>query len=784
MIIKSKPKVAQLNVGRNRNDDVSFVIVYAEDDVPTSLFGKDVRLIFEDLRTGSNYLTKQPAQYDDNKAIITLTSVDKTRIKPEVTGISLQIEGVTLAKGNFTWSAEFAENSGNPEAIGINYRTLDATTNWFEVVIGPYGKTAYVYAVEHGYTGTEEEFGFAMADLVEARDEAVEARDETLLARDIAVQAKEDAEEAQEASEAAQVAAEAAQTISESARDNANLAKNAAVLAQSKAEEAQEAAEAAQIASESARDETVNARDIAVQAKDDAVAAKLSAEESEGIAVSAKDTAVSARDTAVLAKNDAESAKDTAVAAANTAVSAKEDAEDASNAAIQSKNDAYSARNEAILAKEAAELAASTIDGSGKVEEGEVKLVSGGEVFTRVVQGVVVERETIVPFDVSGYYLYTGVLSSNPYGHTMTAKTNVVKGDIVRYGVNTFSIIGSVGVLNFFDSLGNWVKCVKRLSAPILSSFFEDEWVADENGQVVVCDYTEGNYGEAYLRIVRESKGIGLNYLVDELRRQARLRECYNRGSSDLNLSTSKKIGIIVAGQSNADGRVPISEAPEYITNNDNTVPGVLMWNHATKTFAAMKYGVNSGANSNTSTLWAFDAVAGYMLSQAKSENIYLIKRTRGGTAIDPNGIDGGGWWTPYTENIASGHKLIEELKDRVVTAMNQDPDLEIKAILWHQGESDSIVSEHYYDNLLSVISYIRGVCRNPKLPFILGTISENSSQYNSEVDEAMRKVSEEDAFVYIVDMKDGTLLDPYHFDAASTVALGEGMYSILDTLV
>lgn len=263
----------------------------------------------------------------------------------------------------------------------------------------------------------------------------------------------------------------------------------------------------------------------------------------------------------------------------------------------------------------------------------------------------------------------------------------------------------------------------------------------------------------------------------------------YERGRAVQNLSAVKKYGIIVAGQSNTEGRVPVAQAPSYITDNDNTVPNVLMWNGGTKDFEPFKFGTNTGSSTGTttSTMYAYDAIAGYLLAQDKSQTIYLIKTARGGTAIDITGSAGGGYWTPYTEIIPSGKlKLVENLKLKVLTALKDNPDLEIKAILWHQGEGDSVTAtarDKYYQNFKNVIAYIRGIVGNPKLPFIFGTIAPISERYSTEVDEAFNDVFEEDPFVYKVDMSDGTLLDSSHFDATSTNNLGQRMFDILKDL-
>ncbi|MDR2285100.1 MAG: sialate O-acetylesterase, partial [Sphingobacterium sp.] len=261
-------------------------------------------------------------------------------------------------------------------------------------------------------------------------------------------------------------------------------------------------------------------------------------------------------------------------------------------------------------------------------------------------------------------------------------------------------------------------------------------------------------------------------------------------GLAKVNLSATKKYGIILAGQSNTEGRVPIAQLPSYILNNDNTVPNVMMWNDQTKAFAPFKYGVNTGASApgeaSTLNLYAYDSIASYLLAQNKNRTIYLVKRAVGGTAIDITGTSGGGYWTPYTEDITQGRKLIEEFKTKILNAIAANPDLEIKAVLWHQGEGDSTATAKvkYYQNFKNVISYIRGIVGNPKLPFIFGTISPLSAQYTAEVHLAQVEINQEDKFVYLIDMSDGTLLDSYHFDATSTQNLGQRMFDVLKNIV
>ena len=431
------------------------------------------------------------------------------------------------------------------------------------------------------------------------------------------------------------------------------------------------------------------------------------------------------------------------------------------------------------------------------------------DAVNEIYNGATTLTNTSIPFNLTSYYYTNGTVSPSPYGCTRTEKFLLKKGEKLQYGLNIYLITGSIGHINFYNLDGSFKSNYLKVTEATKATFVTGEYIATEDIIVGISNYEGGNYGAEYVTIVHTAPphlNKGLTFLlenaedvedrlteletqgINSVGQEVENLEMYERGQATLNLSSTKKIAILVAGQSNTEGRVPIAQAPSYITTNDNTVPNVQMWNNGTKLFAPFKFGVNtgSGTGATTATLYAYDAIASYLLSQNKSQTIYLIKRAQGGTAIDVGGTNGGGYWTPKTELITSGHKLIEQLKERARTALASDPTLEIKAVMWHQGEGDSTTTavSHFYQNLKNVIAYIRGIVGNPKLPFIFGTIATVSAQYNTTVDAAMRQIDREDPFVFLVDMSAGTLLDAYHFDATSTNNLGTAMFNILKDIV
>ncbi len=252
-----------------------------------------------------------------------------------------------------------------------------------------------------------------------------------------------------------------------------------------------------------------------------------------------------------------------------------------------------------------------------------------------------------------------------------------------------------------------------------------------------------------------------------------------------LSLQARKKVAILVAGQSNTEGRVPAAQFPVSFTDENGQTVDYLIDGQIPDT----KYCKNDmEANFDTWTLgtanWAYDAIVLKRLQHLLDDIVYEIKWAQGGVAISPKGNDHGAFWTANFEEIPQGKTvLLKNFEQSINSAIQKSSgEFEIKALLWHQGEGDfqQPASGEYYDNFRNLIVFVRGVVGNPELPVIFGTIPHKSAQYSAVVEEAQKKIAGEDANIYMVDMSEATLLDPYHFDAESAEYLGTKMYGIL----
>lgn len=274
--------------------------------------------------------------------------------------------------------------------------------------------------------------------------------------------------------------------------------------------------------------------------------------------------------------------------------------------------------------------------------------------------------------------------------------------------------------------------------------------------------------------------------LVDIASEQSVSMSMYNAGASEIP-SKTKDVGVIVAGQSNAAGRCLKADIPEGIVDENGQIPfcnlkGVLSKDGKTNDDSPFD-GIYTLQN-----VWAFDAIVYKKLSDKLQKNFYVAKYAIGATAIIDNGNELPCWQPDIFKITTPGKEsLILKLRETINAVLAAHSNTEFKAVLWHQGEADGTSVQgafEYYNNFKALIWYIRGIVKNPNLPFIFGTISHNSLEYSAIVEDAQKRIAAEDSNVYYVDMSKGELLDNYHFNATWANYLGEEMWKILEPIV
>ena len=273
--------------------------------------------------------------------------------------------------------------------------------------------------------------------------------------------------------------------------------------------------------------------------------------------------------------------------------------------------------------------------------------------------------------------------------------------------------------------------------------------------------------------------------------------------------TTAQKSVFIYAGQSNADGREYVSNLPEYMKQGSSPYSPYrhLKWASICGTPSKKEFGTRQMA---TGERYAFCDVTNYWIDQASTQAFYAVKCAYGGTAIAP-GVTAAKlpiWYadaewmkTHYAykgdditkEEYANYNSLTKNLTEGLAslidgTLAQVEGGYKVRAIMWHQGESDRNASASYYVNFKTMIAYMRqaiyevtGDEADLQLPFIFGTICHQSTQYNSTVEKAQLQVAKDVPNVYYIDMSDVTLRsDNLHFDGPATEYLGKMMYNQL----
>lgn len=148
---------------------------------------------------------------------------------------------------------------------------------------------------------------------------------------------------------------------------------------------------------------------------------------------------------------------------------------------------------------------------------------------------------------------------------------------------------------------------------------------------------------------------------------------------------------------------------------------------------------------------------------------IGLIPSAVGGSPIsswEPGALDRATNTHPYDDALRRARKAMEAGT--------------LKAILWHQGESDSSeeLAPIYKAKLVTLIGRLRQELGDPELPFLIGQLGQFSekpwNEWRSLVDEAHQEVARETEGVYYVSADGlGHKGDTLHFSAAAAHALG-----------
>ena len=270
----------------------------------------------------------------------------------------------------------------------------------------------------------------------------------------------------------------------------------------------------------------------------------------------------------------------------------------------------------------------------------------------------------------------------------------------------------------------------------------------------------------------------------------------------------------IVAGQSNTDGRGSMTEMPEKVRKyvSEGGTNDILMsyCNGTTKKELGKFAPYVPMYEGNSSERCGFDAILYSKMASDTSDPFYVIKESKGGTAIDTICSSSGYlFWNAeklwleqagianydVASKVTYGKSLLLQLEANIDSCINTTlstlPDgYEFKCIIWHQGESDRKQGEAYYNNLRTLVEHLRnhialttGDNSYRNLPFIAGGVNKESHQYNEAVERAKKRLAEADPNFHYINL-DGCSLredDRLHFNGAGCLEAATRFFNYMD---
>lgn len=167
-------------------------------------------------------------------------------------------------------------------------------------------------------------------------------------------------------------------------------------------------------------------------------------------------------------------------------------------------------------------------------------------------------------------------------------------------------------------------------------------------------------------------------------------------------------------------------------------------------------------------------------------DEVVLLKVARSGANLyydwNPDGVSKGPEDTYRGPLYPVLMSQLEALKNELAEAHQF---VELSAMLWMQGERDSVIevmADTYEANLTAFIKQVRRDTGHGTLPFLLGQIAPRCylmdeqkfrHEFRERVQEAQRRVADADPWAEFVRSADLPQSDNLHFDTAGQVELG-----------
>ncbi len=206
---------------------------------------------------------------------------------------------------------------------------------------------------------------------------------------------------------------------------------------------------------------------------------------------------------------------------------------------------------------------------------------------------------------------------------------------------------------------------------------------------------------------------------------------------------------FLCIGQSNMAGRAPL------LPEDSNPIPGCMLFNKEGEWEPAI-HPLNRHSSvirmPHKNRFGPAGSFAQTLLQQHPDLRIGLVVNARGSTRIEQ--------WKKGSQYYNAALRRAKEAQKHGT----------LKAILWHQGESDAKKPEGYAEALATLVTDLRADLGQPDLPFLAGEVSHLPA-INQQIRELTTRVPKNTA---VVSAKGLTKIDKAHFDRDSAIELGK----------
>ena len=230
---------------------------------------------------------------------------------------------------------------------------------------------------------------------------------------------------------------------------------------------------------------------------------------------------------------------------------------------------------------------------------------------------------------------------------------------------------------------------------------------------------------------------------------------------------------FIIAGQSNADGRAPVADLVDNLAVYAPVQPGAFIYysnpaytstdtSHYQK-WVSLQPGYSTLGAAVPGPIFGAEVSAGVNLSGFDAAStVDFIKVCEGGTSIASQ-------WKPRSgrDYVA----LIAGVQDALAKLTAAGDTYTVKAMYWHQGESDGSRTTTYASLLTTLVADIRADLNLPNMPFYIGELAYTHDQTFLDAQWSASRSIPNAGFVSAKGLMLNT--DNIHFNAVGQVSMG-----------